>query len=78
MKRIIDGKMYDTDESEILYIETSGINKHRMLYRTTNGNYFKFYANGEIVPLSEEQAQEYLGKYDPDKYIEIWGEVESW
>ena len=74
MKKIIDGKMYDTSASDVIYInEMYG----RKLFRTKNGNFFMFYPTGEIVPKTEDEAKEFLGLYDTDIYISLWGEVEE-
>lgn len=71
MKGIVNGFIYDTGTAEIIHVEES---TKRMLYRTQNGNFFMFYPNGEIVPKTEESARNYLGKYNVEKYIEIFGE----
>ena len=71
MQRIIDGLLYDTKQSEILYIEEG---KNRILYMTTNRNFFMVYPTGEFVIKTEQSVKDYLGKYDVDKYIEVFGE----
>lgn len=74
MKKIIDGKMYDTSTSDVIYInEMNG----RKLFRTKKGNYFLMYANGEVVPKTEDEIKEFLGVNDTNKYIELFGEVEE-
>lgn len=36
-----------------------------------------FYPNGQITPKSIESTMDYLGKYDIDKYIELFGEPQE-
>lgn len=74
MKRIINGLMYDTDVSDVIF--TDEINMRR-LYRSQNGRFFMFFQNGEIVPKDEESVKKYLGEHDTEKYIELFGEVEG-
>ena len=74
MQRVIDGLLYDTDTAEIIHIEED---TKRILYMTHNHNFFMFYPTGEIVPKTEQSAKDYLGKYDVEKYIELFGEPEE-
>lgn len=74
MKKIINGKLYDTEKSELIYTELEG---KRWLYRTNKRAFYKVYSTGDIVPMSDEQAMEYFGENDPDKYIEIFGNPEE-
>lgn len=75
MKRIIDGKMYDTDTATRVYEEVV-FGKRRTLYITKHGAWFLFYhSKKEIVPKTEDEVKEYLGEKDVDKYIEYFGEV---
>lgn len=74
MKRVIDNLLYDTEVSTLIYTEKD---TNRRLYQTLNGNFFTLYSTGEIQPKSLEATKEYLGKYDVDKYIEIFGEPEE-
>ena len=80
MRKIINGKMYDTDTAEVIYSEIH-LFKRRTLYRTKKGSWFLFYhANNEIVPMTDEEVMEFLGerdecidiylKYFPDNVIE--------
>lgn len=72
MQRIVNGLLYDTRTSEIIYTEED---TKRMLYKTPNGNFFMFYPNGEIVPKTEESTKNYIGKRNVKKYIELFGEI---
>lgn len=71
MKTIVNGFLYDTEISEMIYID---IYKSRTYFRTPNDNYFVFYRTGEIVPTSEKNIKDILGKNDISKYIELFGE----
>lgn len=70
MKQIINEVLYDTETSTQIYFDEE---KQRRWYRTNNGHYFIFFPNGEISVIEEAVAKDFLGKHDPDKYIEIWG-----
>lgn len=79
MRKIINGKMYDTDKAELIY---SGYDlsrtKKRDYYRTSKGTFLCHYVSVnrlEIVP--DESMMEILAEYAPDKYIEIFGNVEE-
>lgn len=74
MQRVIDGLLYDTDTAEIVHVEES---TKRVLYMTQNKNFFMFYPTGEIVPKTEQSAKDYLGKYNVEKYIELFGQPEE-
>lgn len=71
MKQIINDLLYDTETSELIYVDA--VNNRRM-YRTQNNNYFVLYGNSQIVPKTEESAKDYLGKYAVKKYIELFGQ----
>lgn len=68
MKKIINGKEYDTETSEYL---GDFVDYHKNwrgmedLYRTKNGEYFMHYRRGygdnEIIPLSEDEACQWTG-----------------
>lgn len=73
MKKIINGNLYDTETSQLLYIDEV---LSRKLYKTDYGNFFVVYQNGEMTVKSEESTKAYLGERDPDKYIELWGNPE--
>lgn len=74
MQKIINDLLYDTEISELIYLEEG---TQRRYYKTPNGNFFTLYPTGEIQPKSERDMRDYLGKYDVDKYIEIFGEPEE-
>lgn len=70
MQRVINNLLYDTNTAKIIHTED---NTNRILYQTQNGNFFMFYPTGEIVPKTEQSAMEYLGRYNVEKYIELFG-----
>ena len=74
MKKIINGKMYDTDNSEEIYLDEMN---NRRIFQTKKGNYFLLYPNGELVPKTEDEIKEFLGNNDTNKYIELFGKVEE-
>lgn len=70
MKRVIDNLLYDTETSKVIHIEED---TKRVLYQTPNNNFFMLYPNSEIVPKTEQSTKDYLGKYNVEKYIELFG-----
>nr|DAU92212.1 MAG TPA: hypothetical protein [Bacteriophage sp.] len=71
MKRVINDLLYDTDTADLIFIEED---TNRKLYKTPNGNFFTLYPTGEIRAKTEEATKDYLGRYDVEKYIEVFGE----
>ena len=69
MKRVINGLLYDTANLILTEEDTK-----RKLYKTPNGNFFTLYSTGEIRAKTEEATKDYLGRYDVEKYIEVFGE----
>lgn len=78
MKSIINGLLYDTQKSELLHRGSCFASQY-LLYITQNKRLFLVERNaltGEhIVKRTQEELREYLGEVDPDKYIELFGEV---
>lgn len=70
MKKIVNGLLYDTEKSDIIYVDMI---KNRSIYKTIHGAYFTLYSNGQIIPTTEENVKDFLGKTDIDKYIEFFG-----
>lgn len=76
MKYIMDGKIYDTDTSEIILIYEI----RNVLYKTKKGNYF----NVQELPdrtitnvVSEDTVKKILLEYNYDKYAELFGPLEE-
>lgn len=76
MKKIIDGLLYDTDKAELIFQEDK-FRKRNLYFKTEKGNYFVVYSGKEIRPISEEEFKEILGEADPDKYIELFDNVDN-
>ena len=74
MMQIIDGLLYDTALSTLIYLVEV---KNRRWYKTQNSNYFVLYGTGEIAPKSEEAVRAFLGQRNVEKYIELFGEPQE-
>ena len=74
MKRIIDNLLYDTDTAELLYYSKADRTSY---YRTPNQRYFVVYSNEEFEIVNEDFVKSILGKYDIDKYIEVFGKPQE-
>lgn len=72
MKSIIDGLLYDTEKAECVgtYPDTCDI------YRTKNNRIFINTASGEFI-VDEKEVKDIIGKYLPNIYIALFGEVEE-
>jgi hypothetical protein len=90
MKAIIDDKLYDTEKAELILefsrsfdaVDIFGRDckgwKNMELYRTKKGNYIEVDLRSKKIELTSEYcAKELLRKINPDKYIELFGEVEE-
>lgn len=87
MKKIINGKKYDTDTATLCgsYVRPflfSNEMEHTMLYRKTNGEFFFFNCIGEptvydsITTVTEDKAKKWAENYlSVDDYENIFGEV---
>lgn len=88
-RKIINGKLYDTSKAERIYALILGhedIPNYDLPIRSLGGQdviiyrgisewfieYFRI-----IEPVKEDWVKYILGKYDADKYIELFGEVEE-
>ena len=90
MKKIINGKRYDTETAEFIGSVHPGQLEYwrEELYRKRNGEFFLYViggpsskygsGNAEIRPLSIKEAQEWTEKHlSADRYEEIFGKVEE-
>jgi len=81
MKKIINGRLYDTEKADVVTV--SGPKEFReILYRTKKNRYFlyKNLAGTEILkPMTDDEAYSYLCEHDPDEAIKNfpWKEVEE-
>ncbi len=92
-KAIIDGKLYDTEKAEKIdsyrkrvdmgpilsgsYVHWTPM--HRIdIYKTAKGNYFEHDVDGDTITTTDEaRVRAIIQKLYPDKYIELFGEVEE-
>lgn len=76
MKAIINGLLYDTEKADCVgtyknrYFDTCDV------YKTKNNRVFIEKAEGGFI-IDENEVKEIIGQYCPDKYIELFGEVEE-
>lgn len=83
MKKIINGKKYDTKTANYLFETYRGMGRSSKLFRKTTGEFF--IANftsweGEkdsIDPISDDKAKDLIGEEDADMYEEFFGKVEE-
>lgn len=69
MRAILNGLLYDTTASTVLYSDGA-----ECLFKTVNDAYFKTDSAG-ITPMTEAETKEYLGIRDVDTYIKEFGTV---
>ena len=71
-KKIINGRMYNTDTTEVLGSWDNG-------YPRGDFSFEEHDCSGEkFIPMSVEQAQQWSEEYlTVEKYVEIWGEPEE-
>ena len=92
MKLIVNNKIYNTENSELLctfdkrwkiktLCSTMYPLRETKLYRTSKGAYFltykKNYNDVGIEVIEEDMAKEYLMYNNYDKYAEMFGELEE-
>lgn len=74
MKKVIGGKLYDTEKATLLYTDSE---TQRRYYATENGNYFTLYINGVIMPKSKESMMDLIGELDYEAYVKAFGQPEE-
>lgn len=89
MKKVIDGKLYNTATAEHLasyYNHKSASDfdlRDEDLYRTKKGTYFLVCCNGCraggdcLRPMTEDEAKEWVEAYANEAYCDIFGEPEE-
>lgn len=83
MKAIIDDKLYDTETAEFIYAYAdcdyvTCATTIIYIYRTKKGTYFKYDMRREkISKIKEKTVKEIISRFDIDKYIELFGDVEE-
>lgn len=75
MKAIINNLLYDTDKSTLLHHnDLTGVS----IYLTKNKRLFiTEYGDAQITNTNIDECKKYLGLVNPDKYIELCGQVEE-
>jgi hypothetical protein len=76
MKTIIEGKLYDTDNANLIAVGT-----FVEVYRTTKGSWFKksdsILGQGcALVPIDENEAKGLVGLHAPDRFNKYFGRAE--
>lgn len=83
MKKIINGKKYDTNTARKLFTTYKGVGKSGELYLKKTGEFFEAHwtnwdgCEDTIEPLTEKDAREKVGEHDGDLYEELFGEAEE-
>ena len=79
MKKVINGKVYNTESSELILTLYNGIRRaQRDYYMTKKGAFFVHYVDVNDIELVPEQTMaDLLMRYDVDKYEELFGSVEE-
>ena len=78
MKKIIGGKVYNTETAELILTLYNGVRQNqRDYYMTKKRAFFCHYVRvNDIQLVPEDTMRELLMSYDADKYIEIFGDEE--
>ncbi len=79
MKKIIDGKLYNTATATLIITLYSGArNSQRDYYRTAKGAFFVHYLRVNAMDvIPEDTMKALLMEYDVDKYLELFGDEEE-
>lgn len=88
MKQIIDGKLYDTEKANLILefrrrnlfaLLVNDVSNYWLdgeLYQTNKGSWFEVVADRMNV-LTEDEVKELIKQVDPDKYIELYDDIEE-
>jgi hypothetical protein len=80
MKKIINGKLYDSDKAEKIceaWVTGLFMNVKGTLYRTKSKNWFIVSETYELVKLDESTVKRVLGSQNVAQYIKLFGKVEE-
>lgn len=93
MKAIIDSKLYDTEKAEKLFSFSRRVDEgplfwnekiHYMpwhdisVYKTKKGNYFEAdETSGKITTVTVSDVMCTIRRLNPDRYMQLYGEVEE-
>lgn len=72
-------RLFDTEKSKkICDVKNSFKNKVQEIYITKKGVIFLYNVNKETLEVADQKrVKEWIGKNEPDKYIDFLGEVEE-
>lgn len=79
MKKIINGKSYNTETAEFVITLFNSVRQfQRDYYRSKKGQFFVHYVEvNDIDLVTDESMMAILAANDPDKYVKYFGEVEE-
>lgn len=92
MKKIIDGKIYDTEKAEVIFsfrrkyqdpiIWKPGYVRNvweNAQYLKTQKGAFLFYCERreDLKVVEEKEVKDVIEKLDPDRFMELYGELEE-
>jgi hypothetical protein len=81
MKKIINGKLYDSDKAQKICTVRSpslfGFDVTCDLYRTNNNNWFITSSAGQLLKVSLDEVKKKLASQNVEKYIELFGSVDE-
>jgi hypothetical protein len=64
MKKIIEGVLFDTQRAQKIIEVEAGIGNRKM-YKTLNGNFFTLENDLELVPMTKQEAIDFLRIHQP-------------
>lgn len=78
MKKVIQNLLYDTDTATLIISEADESGKLvKRLYQTPNKAFFFLHIQSqEIQPISRDECREWLGLFNYDAYVKVFGEPE--
>lgn len=80
MKKVIKNLLYDTETATLIVSETGEDGKTlvKRLYMTQNrAFFFLIIASNDIQPISEEECREWLGLFNYQAYVNVFGEPQK-
>lgn len=76
MQIVHKGLLYDTDNSEEIFLDTRN-GKERRYYRTKSKKYFAIYGNGEFAEKTESDVKDIIGSVSYNTYVKVFGKPEE-
>lgn len=79
MKKVINNLLYDTDTAKVIVSEPGADGSLiKRLYMTDNrAFFFLMVASNEIKPISEAECREWLGLFNYQAYVNVFGEPQK-